>query len=99
VTSRFFTIIFLIVGAIVIGWHYAANGETVPEWIHRTHQACCNHLDCVPVNARRVPAGWIIEWHGEMIPYNGPVAPSPAETTACGTPERIRCLFLSGGTS
>lgn len=76
-----------------------ARAETVHEWIHRTHPACCTGQDCFPVNARKVPAGWIVEWHGEMMPYSGPIAPSPADTWACGTRERIRCLFIEGGIS
>lgn len=89
----------MLIAQIVGGYVKAAHSETVQEWIHRTTPSCCDHRDCVPVNARKTAAGWVVEWHGEMMPYNGQIGQSPGETTACGTPERIRCLFLSGGTS
>ena len=77
----------------------AARAEAVHEWIHRTHPSCYSGADCHAVSARKDGPLWIVHWHGHETPYLGQTLPSPAETWACGTPSRIRCLFLSGGVS
>ena len=89
------------IAAALVAAHFIAKAraEGVHDWIHRTHPSCCTGRDCEPVAARRNGAGWIVTWHGHETPYLGEVRQSPAETWACGTPERIRCLFISGGTS
>ena len=95
-------LVLLVLALVLTVAHFiakSARAETVPEWIHRTHHACCDHRDCVAVHAWKSGPVWMVHWHGVETPYLGQIAPSPAETVACGTPERIRCLFIEGGIS
>lgn len=85
--------------ALVVIVARQAKAETVQDWIHRVHPSCCDHRDCSPVSARRSNGLWIVNWRGVEVPFLGRTQNSPAETTACGTPTMIRCLFISGGTS
>lgn len=91
--------IIMLLAQLLGAWIKPVKAETVQEWIHRTNAQCCDHRDCLSVEARPDHGIWIVRWHDEDVPYTGPIGQSPGDTVACGTPTHIRCLFLNGGTS
>ena len=71
------------------------------QWIHENAPHCCNHEDCWPANARFAGRGYAVETISPFplrarntVPARE-VIPWPfAETYACWTRMRVRCLFM-----